>query len=80
MEPSTIFDRLKLASLWVDFTDRVSDEEIEFDSLDEATLELCESAIDQIWEWNDNDIWSDTDEVLLRKDMKTHMSLIDLLH
>ncbi|MBM3384822.1 MAG: hypothetical protein FJY40_06785 [Betaproteobacteria bacterium] len=77
-EVERFYGKLKkknLASLWVDFTDRVSDEEIEFDSLDESIRQLCESALDQIWEWNDNDVWSDTDEVVLRKDMKSRTAV-----
>ena len=56
-----------LRSLWMDFTDRVTGEEVDFDTLDDEIRSACESALDQIWEWNDNDEWGDSDEVVLLK-------------
>ena len=56
-----------LSSLWMDFTDRVTGEEVNFDTLDDEIRSACESALDQIWEWNDNDEWGDSDEVVLLK-------------
>ena len=55
-------------ALWIDYTDRVSGKEIEFDSCGKKALAMCESGLDMVWEWNDNDVWSDTDEVVLRSD------------
>ena len=51
----------------MDFTDRVTGEEVDFDTLDDEIRSACESALDQIWEWNDNDEWGDSDEVVLLK-------------
>jgi hypothetical protein len=63
-------DEGELTSLWVDSTDRVTDEEIDFDELDDDLRAACEAALDCIWEWNDHDIWSETDEVIMRPEMK----------
>ena len=52
-------------SLWIDFTDRVSGKEVDFDRAGDAAVNACEQALDAVWEWNDNDVWGETDEVLL---------------
>lgn len=59
----------KLSQLWIDYTDRLTGEEIDFDSLGKIEIGLCEQALDQVWLWNDEDAWLESDEVLLRKDM-----------
>ncbi len=55
-----------LEALWVDYTDRVSNEEIDFETLDQEILQVCEQGLGCIWEWNDHDEWSDSDRVALR--------------
>jgi hypothetical protein len=55
-----------LEALWIDITDRVSEEEIDFETLDQEILQVCEQCLDCIWEWNDRDEWSDSDRVVLR--------------
>ena len=57
----------KLMALWIDSTDHISKKEVDFDNCGEKALSICESALDAIWEWNDNDEWGDTDEVVLLK-------------
>ena len=57
----------ELISLWVDATDRVSSDEIEFEDLAKEVLADCENALDKIWEWNNHDLWTETDEVALSK-------------
>ncbi len=59
--------RSELSALWIDFEDRVTGKEISFDNLSEDLLAECEAALDCIWDWNDNDVWNDTDEVVLLK-------------
>jgi hypothetical protein len=52
-------------SLWIDLTDRVSGEDIEIDECSDDVITVTESGLSKIWEWNDNDVWCDTDEVVL---------------
>ncbi len=59
----------ELTSLWIDFEDRISGEEVSFDDLPEDILAECENCLDCIWEWNDNDVWGNTDEVVLIQSM-----------
>ncbi len=56
----------EFSSLWIDLTDRISHEEIDFSSLGPEVLALCQEAEDLIWEWNDYDVWCDRDAVRLR--------------
>jgi hypothetical protein len=56
----------KLSSLWMDQTDRISQKEIDFERCGADVLAICESALDAIWQWNDNEVWCDTDEVILQ--------------
>jgi hypothetical protein len=53
-------------ALWIDFTDRMSGREIDFNSCGRKALATCEAALDMVWEWNDNEVWNDTDEVVLK--------------
>lgn len=59
----------KLISLWIDFEDKISGDEVSFDDLPEDIVAQCENCLDCIWEWNDNDVWGDTDEVVLINSM-----------
>ena len=54
------------AKCWIDNTDRVTDEFIDFSSLPENILAVCESASALMWEWNDDALWNDSDSVYLR--------------
>ena len=45
----------KCTALWIDFTDRISGKEIDFESLKKADLDACEKCLDVLWEWNDSD-------------------------
>jgi len=38
----------KINELWIDSTDRISNEEIDFDDLDSEIIDVCESCLDQI--------------------------------
>ena len=61
----------QLTKLWIDFTDHLSGDEIEFDDCGENALTISESCLDCVWDWNDNDIWNDTDQVVLRNDKQS---------
>jgi len=58
----------KLYACWIDYTDVISGKEIEFDKCGPRALLICEECLDEIWRWNNHAIWSDTDEVILRRD------------
>ena len=55
----------RLDSLWIDLNDTISGEEVSFSDLDQEVLDLCERALDTIWDWNDHDIWTESDDVVL---------------
>ena len=61
----------------MDFTDRVTGEEVDFDTLDDEIRSACESALDQILEWNDSDAWSDTEEVILQRLKKDGLTIAE---
>ena len=56
-------------SLWIDCEDKISGDEVSFDDLPEDIVAECEICLDCIWEWNDNDVWGDSDEVVLIQSM-----------
>jgi hypothetical protein len=71
----------KLTALWIDFTDTISGNEIEFDDCGDQALAVAEAGLDAIWEWNDNDAWSDTDEVILLNSKSSDLKKVkDMLH
>lgn len=55
-----------LLSLWVDFTDLVSKEEIDFYTLDAEIIEIMERSEDEIWDWNDEERWIDDEQIVLK--------------
>ena len=63
----------KLVSLWIDFTDVITGNEIDFSKLKKKALAAAEEGLDCIWKWNDNDAWGDNDEVLLKNDKRTEL-------
>ena len=64
----------KFTALWIDFTDTVSGKEIDFDKCGTKALASAENCLDSIWEWNDNDVWGDTDDVILREDKRADLT------
>ena len=54
-----------LSKLWIDYTDRISNEDIDFQGAGSNALDAAERGLDCIWEWNDHDLWSAADEVVL---------------
>lgn len=63
-----------VVGLWIDYTDRITGKEIDFDRCGKKALAICESGLDEIWNWNDNDIWGDTDEVVLQNGKASELS------
>jgi hypothetical protein len=51
---------------WIDGTDRVTDEEIDFSSLSAHITTVCENASAVLWEWNDENAWCDSNNLFLR--------------
>jgi hypothetical protein len=60
----------KFTKCWVDYTDRITDEEIDFSSLPDDVTAVCERASTLMWEWNDLDKWDELDSVYLRLEHK----------
>lgn len=60
----------KLTALWIDYTDRITGKEIDFDKLSKKALAACEEGLDVIWEWNDHNEWGESDEVVLLNEKK----------
>lgn len=58
-----------LTSLWIDFTDHISNEEIDFNSLPANELLICEDSLDELWCWNDNEVWNKNESVVLVKSL-----------
>jgi len=62
-----------LSQCWIDCTDRVTDEEVDFSSLSDNIAAVCENASALLWEWNDENEWNDSDSLYLcakrRKDL-----------
>lgn len=56
-----------ISSLWIDFTDRVSGVEIDFDSLGAEVLKKCDLCIDLMWEWNNYERWNQDDNLVLQE-------------
>ena len=56
----------RLAHFYYDFRDAVTQQEIDFDEKAGKHIPICEKALDALWEWNDNDEWGDSDNVILR--------------
>jgi hypothetical protein len=60
----------EFTALWIDMTDTVSGDEIEFEECGESAERISDSALQTIWEWNDNDQWCDADCVTLIEDKR----------
>ena len=62
-----------LTHLWIDFTDVITGKEIDFDKCGKKALIAAEGCLDCIWEWNNNDTWGDSDQVILRLDKRADL-------
>jgi hypothetical protein len=65
-----ITGRKGFKSLWIDYTDRITDKEIDLNSLTPEDLLICENSLDEIWKINDSDIWNSTDNVVMKEEKK----------
>ena len=63
-----------VTSLWIDGTDRITGDEIDFDTAGNEAVVVCEAALDAIWEWNDNAEWGESDEVVLIPERRDELS------
>jgi hypothetical protein len=54
-----------MISLWIDFTDKISGEEIDFNNCSNEALLITEKCIDIVWDWNNNEFWNSDDEIIL---------------
>jgi hypothetical protein len=66
-----------LLALWVDFTDLISKEEIDFDSLDNEIIEIAGRAEDEIWAWNDEDKWAEDEQIVLKREKMDKLTISD---
>jgi hypothetical protein len=57
-----------ISALWIDFTDLVSNSEIEFSTLGNDILTATADAEDEIWNWNIEDAWLDEEELIIDQD------------
>lgn len=52
-------------SLWVGSTDILTGEEIDFNTLPHSTLEICQKALDECWEWNSENNYLESQQLRL---------------
>ena len=67
----------QLTSLWIDYTDVIKREEIDFAELGPNVQTACSDANKLLWRWNDNDQWSDSDRIVLKKGNRKHLEMFD---
>ena len=61
----------ELVSLMIDLEDKVTNEEIDFfDDVPAEIISEADDAMDEIWEWNDQDEWEEREQALLLEDKK----------
>jgi hypothetical protein len=66
--------KAELTSLWIDGTDRISGDDIDFDAAGDDAVAVCEAALDALWEWNDNAEWGESDEIVLIQERRDELS------
>ena len=59
-----------LSSLWIDLTDRISGIDVEFSVLDEAIRSAMDDAEDEVWAYNDRELWEDAEQLVLLEEAK----------
>jgi hypothetical protein len=67
----------RLSALWVDLKDLISGRDIRWEDCGDEVLDAMEQSLDTVWKWNDHDWWEQTDEVILRIDMKGRLRCED---
>jgi hypothetical protein len=63
----------KLSSLWIDMTDRISGEDVEFSDLDQSIRSVMDDAEDEVWSYNDRDLWEDAEQLVLLEDKESDL-------
>ena len=63
-----------LASLWIDMTDRISGNDVEFSDLDEPIRSAMDDAEDEVWAYNNRDLWEDAEQLVLLEDRKPDLT------
>ncbi len=64
----------KLSSLWVDMTDRISGDDVEFGDLDQSIRSLMDDAEDEVWAYNDRDLWDDAEQLVLLEEKRADLT------
>lgn len=64
-------DNSVITALWIDGNDRVSEDEIDFDSLDETVQQIANDAEDEIYIWNNQELWFDDEQLVLLDEKKS---------
>ena len=70
-------DDEQLVSLWIDYTDMIKREEINFAELGPDVQTACGDASGLLWRWNDDNQWSDSDRIVLKKGNRKHLEMFD---
>jgi hypothetical protein len=63
-----------LSSLWIDLTDKISGEDVEFSDLDQSIRSVMDDAEDELWAYNDRDLWEDAEQLVLLEDKKPDLT------
>lgn len=69
------YENSEITALWIDGNDRVSEDEIDFDSLDESVQKIANDAEDEIYIWNNQELWFDDEELVLLDEKKSECVL-----
>jgi len=64
----------EFSSLWVDMTDRISGDDVEFGDLDQSIRSLMDDAEDEVWAYNDRDLWDDAEQLVLLEEKKADLT------
>jgi hypothetical protein len=65
----------KLICLWIDFSDKISKEEIDYESLNQEVLDAINQAECAVWEWNDEENWMDDEQLELIEDKRNYLNI-----
>ena len=67
-------DGNELSSLWIDMTDRISGNDVEFGDLDASIRSAMDDAEDEVWTFNNRDLWEDAEQLVLLEDKKPDLT------
>lgn len=54
-----------IKSLWIGSEDAITGQEIDFNTLSPDTLTLCQEALEEVWEWNSENNWLESQQLRL---------------